>query len=517
MGNRTTNVVRNLTWGFFNKIIMVIAPFLTRTVMIYTLGSMYVGLNGLFTSILQVLNLTELGINSAIVFSMYKPLAVNDREQICALMNFYRKAYRIIGFIVLGLGLILLVFLDKLIAGDAPSGINIYILYLMNLLNTVLSYELFAHRSSLLVAAQRNDVVNKVSLLVEVLKSAFQIAMLILFENYYLYTCAILVSTVVNNVAVAAVSKRLFPKYKCAGEISGQQLEQIKIKVKGMIFHKIGGVVLSSVDTIVISAFLGLSVLGIYQNYYYIIVAVMGLFGVIQVSLTATVGNSIAQESVEKNYRDFKKFNYIYIWLAAWCSVCVMCLMQPFMELWVGRELMLSNGLVLLFGLYLFVYKWGDMAYVYQEACGIWWETRKIPLFAAVVNLIVNIVLVQKIGLAGILLSTIIAILAIYNTGIVRHLYRLYFNKAGQISQYVGIQLRFLTVFVITASATVGICSFIVLSPFVELIVRGCICLILPNFFFIGLTYSMPEGQQARMFVKEYICKKIQKNSQKSR
>lgn len=153
---KTKNARRNILFGILNKVITMFLPFVVRSVIIYALSAEYLGLNSLFSSILQVLNLTELGFSSAMVYSMYKPIAENDDETICALLNFYRKIYFIIGCIVLSLGLLLLPFLDKLINGDVPDNINIYILYLCYLVNTVLSYMMFAYRSSLLNAASKN-------------------------------------------------------------------------------------------------------------------------------------------------------------------------------------------------------------------------------------------------------------------------------------------------------------------------------------------------------------------------
>ena len=161
---RTKNASRNILFGIILKIYQIAVPFLMRTAMIYFMGVQYLGLNSLFTSVLQVLNLAELGVGSAMVYSMYKPIAEDDTKKICALMKLYRLYYRVIGFVIGGVGLVLTPFVPKLISGDVPSGLNIYILYLMNLAATVLSYWLFAYKNSLLQAHQRVDVVSKITL-----------------------------------------------------------------------------------------------------------------------------------------------------------------------------------------------------------------------------------------------------------------------------------------------------------------------------------------------------------------
>ena len=167
---RTKNAVRNLVFGFINKMIIMLFPFVIRTIIIRELGAGYLGLGSLFTSILQVLNLAELGFSSAVVFCMYKPIAEKDSETICALLNLYKQIYRIIGIVILVIGLALTPFLPYLIKGTVPNGINIYILYYIYLFNTAITYFLFAYKSTLLVAHQRNDVVSNISSLTNILQ-----------------------------------------------------------------------------------------------------------------------------------------------------------------------------------------------------------------------------------------------------------------------------------------------------------------------------------------------------------
>ena len=181
--SRTKNTVRNISAGLINKVVMLLFPFVIRTILIKHLGSDYLGLSSLFTSILQVLNLTELGFSSAIVYSMYKPLAEKDTKTICTLMNFYKKIYRIIGLIIIIFGMLLIPFLPKLIHGSYPETINITILYLIYLFNTGVTYFLFAYKSSLLNADQRNDIINNVNTIVGSVQYIMQIIILIVFKN----------------------------------------------------------------------------------------------------------------------------------------------------------------------------------------------------------------------------------------------------------------------------------------------------------------------------------------------
>jgi O-antigen/teichoic acid export membrane protein len=286
---RTKNALRNIIWGFLNKFIVIVLPFINRTIMIYLMGDQYVGLGSLFTSILEVLNIAELGIGSALVYNMYKPIADGDSDKICALMNFYRKCYRIIGLIVLTCGLILLPFLQFLIKGSWPSDINIYILYLMYLSQTVLSYNLFAYKNCLLGAHQRTDITSKINMTLNVLKLLLQMFVLICTRNYYLFVGVGIAFGIIMNLSQAYFVDKLFPDYKCHGELDKQTLADLKKKVMGLISSKIGGVVINQADNIVISAFLGLAVLGWYNNYYYIMSSIIGFLDIILVSMTAGI------------------------------------------------------------------------------------------------------------------------------------------------------------------------------------------------------------------------------------
>ena len=294
---RTKNASKNLLFGTIYRFILLLAPFAVRTVMIKTLGVEYVGLGSLFSSILNVLNLAELGLNSAIVFTMYGAIATNDKQQIKQLMSFYRKTYRIIGIIVLAGGCIVAPFLDYFISGDVPADINKYIVYFMMLISTSLTYFLFAYKTCLFTAHQRSDVPSKIGSVITLALNVTQCILLLLFKNYYFYLIVIPVSTIANNLILALLCSKKYPEYKPDGELPPEIKKSIKKKVSSLFVYKLGSIVLSSVDAIVISTFLGLTILGKYNNYYYIITALFGFFEVYYNSMTAGIGNSIKLES----------------------------------------------------------------------------------------------------------------------------------------------------------------------------------------------------------------------------
>lgn len=213
--DRTKNAIRNFFWGIINRVITLLLPFIARTIIINSLGAEYLGLNNLFTSILNVLSLAELGVGTALVYAMYKPIAEENKEQICALLKLYRTCYRFIGGVILLAGLTLVPFLPKLVHGSLPSGINLYVLYSIFLSNTVLSYFLFAYKQSLLQAHQRTDICSNVGSIINISMNIIQIVVLLRFRNYYLYILLKPVFTVITNIVIAHVTTRMYPEYVC--------------------------------------------------------------------------------------------------------------------------------------------------------------------------------------------------------------------------------------------------------------------------------------------------------------
>ena len=409
--SRSKNAKRNILYGAVNRIANILFPFAIRTVLLYILGKEYLGLDSLFSSILSFLSLAELGVGSALVYNMYKPIAENDSALICALLNLYRKLYRIIGCVIFGVGLCLSPFLGTLVKGDCPADVNLYILYTVYLLNTAVSYWMYGYKASLLIAHQRADVESKCVLIVQTVMYAVQIAALFLFKNYYWYILWLPIFTIVSNVVTAKITDRMYPKYKCAGEISPELQKDIKKKVFALFGTRANSVVLHALDNIVISAFIGLGMVGLYGNYYYIMSAIAGLIAIIYNSMTAGIGNSLQTESVEKNYFDFNVLTFANFWIVLFCTTSLLCLYQPFMKIWASENNMLDMWVVVLLVIYFYVYQIRKVILTYKDAGGIWWEDRYRPYIVMVVNLVGNLVMVQFIGIYGVILSTIISML----------------------------------------------------------------------------------------------------------
>lgn len=487
---RSKNAKRSILWGIFYKTVMLVFPFIVRSVIIKTVGIEYIGLSGLFTSILEILNLTELGVGSAIVYSMYAPIAENDTKTICALLNLFKKVYRIIGLVIAVVGLCLIPFLGNLICGDIPQNANIYILYIIYLANTVSSYWLFAYKTCLLNAYQRNDVVSVVGLCVNLVLNISQILLLILFENFYLFVVAFPISSFLTNIINAYFAKKLFPKYTCSGQVSQKMKYDIKKRVSGLMLAKIAYRARFSVGNIVVSAFLGIRLLALYNNYFYIVNALTGFLTVIIVSIAAGIGNSIAMDDKEKNEKDMKILNFSYLSISFFCYCFLLCLYQPFMRLWVGLENVLDNHLMIWFALFFLSEKCLSIPGQYYDSAGLWWKGKWKGLIEVSIHLILILLMGWNWGILGILLSTTISMIFVGFPLISYYLYKYYFQKkyyafmCKQLKLYFILSVMGLVVYYITDCFSSLLQLNIIADMMVRIIVSGIIAMSLYLFIF---------------------------------
>ncbi|MGL6200633.1 MAG: lipopolysaccharide biosynthesis protein [Lachnospiraceae bacterium] len=502
--NRIKNAKRNAIWGIVNRVITILLPFLTRTVLIYVLGVEYVGINDLFSSILQVLSLAELGFSSAIIYNMYKPLADGDNIVVCALLQFYKKIYRCIGCLVMAIGIALIPFLKYLISGSCPSDVNIYVVYLIYLLNTSCSYFLFAYKKSLLTAVQRQDIISKVAMLNKIISSFVQIVGLLVLRKYYIFIIVAPVMALVDNLLCQFVAKRYYPQIECRGVLEKKYKDDIIEKTKGLLIHKICGVTRNSCDNIFISMFLGLTPVGIYSNYYYVMSSIRGVLDVFTVSMSASVGNSVAVESIEKNYKNLNLFTFIYEWLCGWCTVCLLCLYQPFMRLWVGEKAMFSFDIVIAICIYFYVWTIGDIKSQYADAAGLWWKDRIRASVEAISNIALNYVLVKHFAVLGIVIATAISILFIGFPWSTKIVFDNYFKEKSFL-KYMRDEMLYAIVTVFSCTITWNICENVKFIGFAELIVKALICIVLPNFIYIVCYIKTKYFKDAMGFARRIV------------
>lgn len=516
--SRTENSIRNSIWGWISRIIAMVLPFILRTVMIYTIGQSYVGLNSLFASILSMLSLSEMGVGTAIVYSMYKPLADGNDDEVSALLNLYKKLYSYIGLAVLMIGLALLPFLPHLVNGSLPDNINLYTLYLIYLAEAVISYSFFAYRSSILTANQRNDVLSKTQIILSIAKYLIQMIVLLIWKNYYLYVIMLPIYNLAFNGINAIISKKMYPQYSCKGQIEKEKLQEIKKRVAGLMIHKIGTTTRNSFDSIVISAFFGLVIVAKYNNYYFIMLTVATFFGTLIQSIQASVGNSVAVETVEKNFNDLKKFQLIYLWVGGLCTALLMCLYQPFMMIWVrDTKMLMSLSEVISWCLYFYLLLQGDLISVYNNAAGLWWFGKTRYILEAVCNLALNIIFGKLLGTFGVILATILTIFifsTIYGTIVV---FRHYFGI-----DKVKVYFRQLSIYFIAMIITVAICYSIcnrfpitmrVSTGMIYIVLRAILCLIVYSLIYTLLICKTSEYSGSVEFVKRNVFKLIDRKA----
>ena len=518
MASRTQHARRNIITSVINKLVIMLTNFIMRTVLIYFLGKVYLGLDSLFTSILQILALSELGISSAMVYSMYKPLAENDTATVCALLKLYRTVYRWIALSMTVLGLAIMPFLHIIVNKDLPDGLNLYFLFLINLGNTILSYMLFSYRSSLFTADQQYSINNNIYSVFKIGTTVIQIIAIVLLRNheylaYYFYSLALPLTTILKNLVLDIHSNKMYPQYQCEGTVPKSEIANIKKRVAGMFLHKVSFVFRNSLDSIVISAFLGLEILGQYNSYYFVINAISGIMILVSNSVTASVGNSIVVENKQKNYADFNKLQLLYMWLTSWLTVGFVGCLQPFIKLWLGEKMMFDDGIMVVFCVYFFSIHFSRVCHIYRDAAGLWWQDRFRPIVETVVNLSLNILLVRFIGVSGVMLSTIFCIVFIEGTWGTRILFKHYFTEEKQ-SVYM---LKLLWSWIITAVAGAVcyfVCKLIRLSGIPAFIVYGIVATLTANIVYAAGNSIHPEFKPAVNFALKLVG--IKKNKSKA-
>ncbi len=471
---RTKNTVSGFVWGAGGKIVNTLLPFLLRTVIIYKLGVEYLGLSSLFASILQVLSLSELGFSYACVYAMYKPIAEDDYSMVGAILKYLKKIYRIIGIVVISLGILFVPFLKFTIKDDVPADTNIYILYFIYLANSALSYFFFAYKTSLLSALQRNDQISQVGLITNTALRVAQCAMLFIYPNYYVYVILIPISTLANNLIKAWIVNKKYSIYLKAGNMPAEVKQDIKSRIVPLLGIKISVVLINAADTLVISAFLGLFETALYNNYFFLMTSVQSILGEVYSSMYGGVGNSVIIDSKDELYGKFKRLTFLNSWLTIVCTACFICLYQPFMTVWVGEGKLLPDGMMYLFCAYFFGSMINKMIIVYKDAAGIWKEDMLRCYIACGTNIVLNLILVNFIGLYGVIGSSVFVALVI-DPLMARLVFKKVFDKPAK--YYYGYLVKDVIVCIAVCAVFALICNNI-MGGVLGLVLRGMICVV---------------------------------------
>lgn len=484
--SRTKNTTRNIGAGLFNQAISIVLPFINRTAILWTLGAEFTGLAGLFSSILNVLNMAELGFNTAIVYSLYKPMADRDHKKICEIVSLFRRIYTIVGTVVLVGGLMIMPFLTNFIHGSYPDSVNLYIVYFLYLFNSAISYYMFAYKECLLIADQRQDVAKNIRTLVNIARYLMQLIVLLIMKDFYAYLIVAIIGTIVTNLLIHVSTRKRYPFYKRIKSRLKIPAE-LKKQVGGLMINKICDTFRNSFDSLIISSFIGLTATAIYGNYYYIYSALYGIMLVIVHAMSASIGNSIVKNSEEINYKHLLTFSQIYAGIMGFGMVALACFYQPFMKIWAGDDLMLPNFDMILFCIYFYVINMNNIRNQYISGTGMWWKLRGSYIIEALGNLALNFILGKLLGITGVILATIITIFAFNYLQRNAVLFKDYFKKE-KISEFYRQQFCYLILSSIGLIISFFACKLLPFTGIANWTMRAIICLIVPNsIYYLGI------------------------------
>lgn len=505
--SRTKNTLRNVNSGLINRMVMLLLPFINRTAILWILGAEFTGLASLFSSILSVLNIAELGFNTAIVYSLYEPMADKNTEKICEIVSIFRKIYRIIGMVIFGVGMVIMPFLKFFIQGSYPENVNIYLLYFFELINASISYYLFAYKECLLIADQRQDIGNNIRTIVSIFRYLLQFFVLLFLKNYYIYLLVAIIGTIATNLCIQYMTKKNYPYFH---QIEGNNHipQEIVKNVKGLMINKICDTFRNSFDSLIISMLMGLTAAAIYGNYYYIFSSIYGIMLVISNGMSASIGNSIVTNNEKKNYNDMLSFCMIYAWIFGWCTVCLACLYQPFMKIWVGENLMLPTLDMLLFCLYFYLINMNNIRNQYISGTGLWWKLKGSYIVEAAANLVLNFLLGKWLGMTGVLLATILTIFIFNYMQRNWILFKNYF-KQESLGKFLVEQFYYAIITGVAIAITFPICYSVNSDGITGLLLRIIICLFVPNIILLIGFSIIPRFQVVKKFALGIIKSKI--------
>jgi len=509
---RVDNAVRNVFFGIVGNILTLLLGFILRTVFIHALGVTYLGVNGLYTNVLSVLSLAELGIGTAMNYSLYKPAADNDYEKIKSLMQLYKHLYRVIAIIVAILGLILLPFLTHFIKDPGTISINkLYLFYLIFLFNTVSTY-FVSYKTSLVNAHQKYYIQSNINVISLFIVLISQIIVLTIFHNYLFYILTAAILGLIQKIYSNRYYNRLYPYLldKKMIELPKEDKDQIKKNAIALIYHKIGEISINQTDYIIISSFISIATVGLLTNYNLIITSIIGIVNIIFNSVRSGFGNLIATENKEKQYLLFKVYRFLAFWMYSFVIVALLILTTPFITLWIGKDMTIHYSVLLIIMIDYYFKGYRTVLDNFKSAAGIFEADKYISMLQGAVNLVVSILLVKLIGLEGVFIGTVLSgLIANFTKPFI--IYKVIFNK--KVETYYKDSIRY----TFALSVVYGILIFIKNNILSEITIRSFIIMlffviIIPNLCFYLFFSRREEFQYLFSIIKSsYASKYIAK------
>lgn len=477
--SRSKKSIKNLIFAIIGQGLGLLISFVARIIFIRVLGSDYLGLNGLFTNILTVLSLAELGVGEAITYSLYKPLAQKDTYKCQMLMELYKKIYIVIGIFVFVVGVAITPLLPIFIK-DMPDISNINLIYILFVINTSISY-FFSYKRNLIIADQNRYIATLYRYSFYFLLNVVQIVYLLIAKEYIGFLILQIISTFLENVLISVKADRMYPFLKNDRHIKldSETKKEITKNTRAMMMHKIGTVIVNSTDNILLSSFVGLNAVGIYSNYYLVINALHTVLGQIFSSITASVGNLCASEGKEKQYDIFEKIYFIDFWIYSFSAICIFCLLNSFIKWWIGSEYLFTMDIVIVLVINYYITGMRKSVLTFREAAGLFYKDRWKPVFESIVNLVVSILLALKCGTLGVFLGTFISSVSVCVWVEPYILYKYGFKR--KLREYFSEYFKYLFITIILAIICYALCSLIKLSGILEIMTKLMVCIIIPN------------------------------------
>lgn len=483
--SRTSNAVKNIAGGIGGQVITSVFMFVCRMYFIRCLGAEYLGVSGLCANILSLLSLAELGVEQAIIYSMYRPIAERDEQGLARLVNLYRRTYRVIAAVIALVGLALVPFLDAVIK-DKDGIENLRLIFILTLMNMLVTF-MFSHKTAVLKADQRSYVTVFVKNICTILQKVVQIVLLCVTGSFIVYLAADIASTLVSNVVQSLYVDRKYPflaKYRNL-RVGKEEKDNIVRRVRGMSVHKIGEYIMNGTDNIILSRFVGLAATGIYSNYLSVITIIKMFVKYISDGITAGVGNLIVKESREKSYDTFKALFLVYFWIYAFCFIGMWVVFQPFMKVWIGAEYLLGRYVLCIILLNFLFGGFLDCVKMYINASGYFRETRIAPIIECVIKITASVILAKMFGMAGVFIGTSISFFGSFWINPIV-MYRKQFGKNPM--WYFARFVLYTAIAVGAALLTDWVCGLVtVYSAYAEIALRAAMCIVLPNVVFLLL------------------------------
>lgn len=503
MKSRIFNSIRNTGYAFLSQGLSSILAFITRTVFINTLGRNYLGINGLFSDILTLLSLAELGVGTAIIYSMYKPFAEKDEKKVAALLNLYGKVYTILGIVVTLIGLSLIPFLSFFIS-DVSLIPDLKIIYLLYLLNTSFSY-FFIYKKSMLIVSQKMYVASKIQMMIITIQSILQIVVLLVFNNIIFYLLVQVVLVLVNNIYISIYVNNKFRYLKVykSERVDSKTKSEIFKNISAMFLSKLSSVIVTSTDNILISKYVSTVVLGYYSNYTLFVMFIRQIFSKLFDSITGSVGNLVAIESKEKAKEVFENILFVSFWLVGLFSIMFFILINPFIDIWIGSEYLLSRDIVFWICLNLYMRFIRNPSLTYIDTYGLFNKMKWKCVLEAIINFTSSLfyLKVLNLGILGVLLGTFTSNIC---TNFWYEPHVIYINKFNVSTKSYFIKFfKYLFVVLLSGLVAFKLCNIVFSTiKILNFIINIIICMIVINCIFFIFFHRSKEFKYLQNIIK---------------